>query len=82
MTTAIVGQTYARTKLLARELGIDDAVICSAHSPRAMDGLSADRWLIEFGVNPMVVDLVKDQARKRPGATVEYVRLGRRPQSG
>lgn len=78
MSTAIVATTYERAKLIARNLDIDDARLCSAHSLRAMDGLLVDRWLVESGVAPEVVDIAKRAMLKRPGATVEFVRLGRR----
>lgn len=82
MTIAIVGQTYERARLLAHKLGVsDDVRLCSAASPRALDGLLADRWIVENGVARDVLDVVWCAVRKRPAATVEFAGRGW-PKSG
>jgi len=79
MTTAIVARTYERARVLARELGIDDARPCSAAAPGAMVDLRVSRWLIEAGtvaLDSPLLACIQYNARKTPGgAPVHIVEL-------
>ncbi|TQK29391.1 hypothetical protein [Arthrobacter sp. SLBN-53] len=77
MTTAIVAHTKARAEQLAHDLGIEDAIILSSRNAATLEGLRAERWLVDAAVpiSDAALQVIFGTALKMPngGAIVRYV---------